>query len=206
MLPIRHLTIHCAATREGQNVTAAQLNAVAAQRFGPGSKSYHWIVLLDGTKVRNIPDDRKGIHVAGANTGNIGIVYVGGVATDGKTPKDTRTPAQKVALRELVAEYQAKYPGIVVRGHRDWPGVNKACPSFNALAEYGGAPATPASPRLLKRGDTGEDVKALQRKLNLPADGSFGPATEAAVKAFQTSKGLTADGVVGDKTRGALGL
>lgn len=205
MLPIRFLTVHCSASREGQNITAAQLNAVAAQRFGPGSKSYHWIVLLDGTKVRNIPDDRKGIHVAGANSGNIGIVYVGGVAADGKTPKDTRTPAQKQALRELVDEYRAKYPGIVVRGHRDWPGVNKACPSFAALAEYGGAPASTA-PRLLKRGDTGEDVKAVQAKLNINPDGSFGPATEAAVRAFQTARGLTADGKVGPATRGALGL
>lgn len=132
MLPIRNLTIHCAATPEGRNVTAAQLNDIAMQRFN--TKSYHWIVLLDGTKVRNIPDDRRGAHVGGKNTGNIGVVYVGGVDAKGK-PKDTRTPAQKTALREIVAEYREKYPGIVVRGHRDWPGVAKACPSFSVKDE-----------------------------------------------------------------------
>jgi putative chitinase len=51
---------------------------------------------------------------------------------------------------------------------------------------------------LLKNGSTGEDVKKLQTKLGLTADGSFGPGTEAKVKAWQTANGLTADGIVGD--------
>ena len=53
---------------------------------------------------------------------------------------------------------------------------------------------------LLKVGSKGEDVKKLQAKLGLTADGSFGPGTEKAVKAWQTANGLKADGVVGDVT------
>ena len=53
---------------------------------------------------------------------------------------------------------------------------------------------------LLKNGSTGEDVKKLQTKLGLTADGSFGPATEAKVKEWQSANGLTADGIVGDGT------
>lgn len=53
---------------------------------------------------------------------------------------------------------------------------------------------------LLKNGSTGEDVKKLQEKLGLPADGSFGPATEAKVKEWQAANGLIADGLVGDGT------
>ena len=53
---------------------------------------------------------------------------------------------------------------------------------------------------LLKNGSKGEDVKRLQTKLGLTADGLFGPGTEKAVKQWQSTNGLTADGVVGDGT------
>ena len=53
---------------------------------------------------------------------------------------------------------------------------------------------------LLKKGSTGEDVKKLQSRLGVTADGSFGPGTEAKVKEFQAANGLTADGIVGDGT------
>ena len=53
---------------------------------------------------------------------------------------------------------------------------------------------------LLKVGSKGNEVKQLQEKLGLSADGSFGPGTEKAVKAWQTANGLTADGLVGDGT------
>jgi putative chitinase len=53
---------------------------------------------------------------------------------------------------------------------------------------------------LLKVGSKGDDVKKLQEKLGLTADGSFGPNTEKKVKEWQSANGLTADGVVGDGT------
>ena len=53
---------------------------------------------------------------------------------------------------------------------------------------------------LLKVGSKGDEVKQLQEKLGLSADGSFGPGTEKAVKEWQSSNGLTADGLVGDGT------
>ena len=53
---------------------------------------------------------------------------------------------------------------------------------------------------LLKNGSTGDNVKKLQEKLGLKADGSFGPGTEKAVKEWQSKNGLTADGVIGDKS------
>lgn len=134
MLPIRFLTIHCAATPEGRDNTAAQVNQWDIERFG--KISYHWVIELDGDAVRGLPDDRLGAHVGNHNTGNIGICYVGGTASlnAGGAPKDTRTAAQKKALRTLIRTYLVRYPGIVVRGHRDWPGVNKACPSFDVGA------------------------------------------------------------------------
>lgn len=132
MGPIKFLTIHCAATPEGRDVKAASITAWDKAKFG--QTSYHWVVELDGNRVQTLKDDQKGAHVGKANTGNIGICYIGGVDASGNKPKDTRTAAQKVTLRELILMYQKRYPGIVIRGHKDWPGVAKACPSFDVAA------------------------------------------------------------------------
>jgi N-acetylmuramoyl-L-alanine amidase len=128
MLPITHLTIHCAATPEGRNVSAEEVEQWDRARFN--QPSYHWIVELDGNSHRSLQDNVRGAHVAGHNSGNIGVCYVGGCDVR-MEPKDTRTPAQKASLDQLVSDYRTKYPGITVLGHRDWPGVKKACPSFD---------------------------------------------------------------------------
>ncbi len=68
------------------------------------------------------------------------------------------------------------------------------------------------APMVLRRGVTGPEVGALQRKLEEcgfspgKLDGQFGAGTEAAVIAFQKSQGLLADGVAGPRTLKALGL
>lgn len=79
------------------------------------------------------------------------------------------------------------------------------------LAEEGNYPnpPVPVVRPTLRNGDSGEDVKVLQMKLNkvganLLVDGEFGPRTEQAVQAFQAAKNLTPDGVVGPETWGAL--
>ncbi len=79
-----------------------------------------------------------------------------------------------------------------------------------AMAALGGkitapAPAAAApSGGTLRRGSKGEDVKKMQAKLGLAADGDFGPGTEAALKKWQAANGLTADGVAGPKTLAKL--
>lgn len=133
MLPIRFVTIHCAATPEGKHFSAAQITAMDMLRFK--QPSYHWVVELDGTTVATLPEDQRGAHVAGHNTGNLGVCYVGGVAADGRTPMDTRTQAQKQALRVLIAELRARHGDVEVLGHRDWPDVTKACPSFDVATD-----------------------------------------------------------------------
>ena len=69
----------------------------------------------------------------GFPTLELGVVY-----KDGK-PKDTRTNAQKHAMFDLIVRLTEKYKGAKVLGHRDFPNVAKACPSFDVktwLAEY----------------------------------------------------------------------
>jgi putative chitinase len=57
---------------------------------------------------------------------------------------------------------------------------------------------------LLKVGSKGDDVKKLQTKLGLTADGVFGNGTAEAVKKWQAANGLTADGIVGAGTWGRM--
>jgi hypothetical protein len=59
---------------------------------------------------------------------------------------------------------------------------------------------------ILRKGDRGRAVKAVQRKLGITADGVFGPQTHRAVKGFQRRRHLTADGIVGPETRHELKL
>lgn len=54
--------------------------------------------------------------------------------------------------------------------------------------------------RVLRLGSKGDDVKELQRLLNITQDGVFGKNTEKAVKAFQIEHKLVSDGVVGPQT------
>jgi len=59
---------------------------------------------------------------------------------------------------------------------------------------------------ILKNGSKGEEVKALQTKLGLVADGNFGPVTEKVIKEWQIKNGLTADGIIGPSSLEKLGL
>lgn len=131
-MTIRFLTIHVAATPEGRNVQPDTIAAWDKAKFG--QESYHHIITLDGHDNVRLPDHAKGAHVGGHNTGNIGVCIVGGC--DKKmNPKDTRTEAQKITLQAIVAAYRKRYPGLIVRGHNEWPGVKKACPCFSVAGE-----------------------------------------------------------------------
>lgn len=74
-----------------------------------------------------------------------------------------------------------------------------------AVAVYGGIGA-PAAPRVMRLGDRGADVAALQVALGITSDGAFGPATDAAVRRVQAAHALVVDGMAGAMTRSVLGL
>src|SRR5713101_3942070 len=57
---------------------------------------------------------------------------------------------------------------------------------------------------LFQIGSTGDDVKRIQQKLGLKADGIFGAITENAVRTWQGAHRLTPDGIVGPATWGAM--
>lgn len=134
MRPVHKLIIHCSSTPEGHDVTIDDIRAwhtAPTQRGGNGWRDigYHYVVHLDGSVHRGRLESTTGAHCAGHNHDSIGICYVGGLADDGFTPKDTRTPAQREAMKKLVAELLGRYPGAAVLGHNDL-NPRKACPCF----------------------------------------------------------------------------
>jgi N-acetylmuramoyl-L-alanine amidase len=135
MREITHIVVHCTATPEERQHTAADVRRWHKAR-GWRDIGYHWLIRLDGTIEPGRAENQVGSHVAGHNAKSIGVVYVGGIDKDTFRPKDTRTPEQRAALLNLLKDLKSRYPKARILGHRDFPSVNKACPSFGAEVEY----------------------------------------------------------------------
>lgn len=141
MNKLTFLVIHCSATRAGQEITSAQIRKMhtSPPPAGRGWKQvgYSDILHLDGVIENLVPYNDDQIvqpreitnGVTGQNSISRHICYIGGVDTDGKTAKDTRTEAQKLALGNYIKQVIAAHPQIRIAGHYDFQ--NKACPSFN---------------------------------------------------------------------------
>ena len=141
---IKYIVIHCTASPEGKDFTAQDIDRWHKNRGWRGI-GYNYVIRLDGTTEQGRDVDEIPSHVAGHNKESIGIVYVGGCETtpykivDGKKmyrSKDTRTDAQKKSLIKLLRELRKLYPTAQILGHRDFAGVKKACPCFDAKNEY----------------------------------------------------------------------
>ena len=128
-MKVKEIILHCAATPEGKAFTAKDIDRMHRQR-GFRKIGYHYVIDLDGKVEKGRADNENGAHTIGHNSIALGICYIGGVAKDGKTPKDTRTEQQKVALYELVNELMEKYNLTLDDVHGHYEFANKACPSF----------------------------------------------------------------------------
>lgn len=130
---ITEIIVHCSATPEGKDFTVIDIATWHKQR-GFRTIGYHYVIYRDGSVHLGRPEGEIGAHCTGHNAVSIGICYIGGLAADGKTPKDTRTKEQHEALLMLLRRLRAKYPNAKIYGHRDF--AAKACPSFDARKEY----------------------------------------------------------------------
>lgn len=133
MRKINEIIVHCSATAEFRDFGAADIDRWHKAQ-GWDCIGYHYVVKLDGTVQEGRPVERMGAHCKGHNANSIGVCYIGGLTADGKTPKDTRTAAQKAALLSLIRRLKSNYQGAKVYGHRDF--AKKACPCFEAREEY----------------------------------------------------------------------
>jgi N-acetylmuramoyl-L-alanine amidase len=128
MRTISKIIVHCTATPEGRDVTVADIDRWHRQR-GFRCIGYHYVIYLDGSVHQGRPIAEIGAHCLGQNNHSIGVCYVGGLAKDGKSAKDTRTDAQKASLVKLITELRRQFPLATLHGHREF--ANKDCPCFD---------------------------------------------------------------------------
>ena len=130
---INEIIVHCSATAEGKDFTVDDIKKWHLAR-GFSDIGYHYVIYRDGTIHKGRDESKIGAHCTGHNSYSIGVCYIGGCTSDGKTPKDTRTDKQKASLLSLLRELKKKYPKASIHSHKDY--AVKACPSFDATKEY----------------------------------------------------------------------
>ena len=128
------IIIHCSAVRPWQQSGVSEIDRWHRQRGYRYGCGYHYVVRRNGSVETGRPLERLGAHCLKHNAHSIGVCYEGGLDMAGK-PADTRTEAQKRALRTLLEELHAQFPNAMIVGHNVF-NTMKACPCFNALAEY----------------------------------------------------------------------
>lgn len=134
---IKFIVIHCTATQQEATIESIKKywKEVKGWKDVPG---YHYIIKADGDVVKLLEENKNSYGVYAHNSECISISYIGGIDKTGK-PTDTRTRSQETAMFDKIVELTERYPKAQVIGHRDFPGVVKACPSFDVkkwLANY----------------------------------------------------------------------
>jgi hypothetical protein len=143
-----YLVIHCTATPEGREVTSEDIRRWHTSPVSEGGRGWRQVgytdlIHLDGSVERLVPNNEDEWvdpweitnGAAGINGISRHIVYAGGLDRNGR-PKDTRTAAQKEAMRRYVLDFVQRFPGVEVKGHNDF--AKKDCPCFNVGKEEWG--------------------------------------------------------------------
>lgn len=129
MRNITEIILHCAATPEGKDFRAKNIDEWHKAK-GWKCAGYHYIIDLDGKVEDGRPLYMVGAHTTGHNKNSIGICYIGGVDKEGKKAKDTRTIKQKESMYALVHQLLSFYKLSIndVHCHNEYS--QKSCPSF----------------------------------------------------------------------------
>ena len=142
MAELKYLVIHCTATPEGREVTAADIRRWHTSPLSRGGRGWRQVGYTDiihlGGKVERLVDNNEDANVdpwevtngaKGYNSVSRHIVYSGGMTRDMTKAKDTRTQAQRDAMRDYVIDFHRRFPSVRIVGHNEL--AAKECPSFN---------------------------------------------------------------------------
>ncbi len=187
--------------KKGQKVTAGQMLGKMGTTGMSTGKHLHWELRLGKVHTwdangKNYIEPIAFFKALIAKEKAIASAAVVATDKDPVAPAPTHDAAQaKIVDAELAAKKAlAKSPTVATKA------VSKPVAKTEKLVK-------PALKGELKVGSTGDAVKYLQSKLNVPVTGKFDAATKTAVIKFQkTRKEITKpDGVVGGLTWKALG-
>lgn len=125
-----YLVIHCSATSDKQDIGAADIDKWHRAK-GWACIGYHYVIRRNGEVEEGRDSEVIGAHVSGHNENSVGICMVGGVdANDVNKAVNNFTKEQFTSLKSLLTVLKIRYPNAKIQGHRDFPEVKKACPSF----------------------------------------------------------------------------
>ena len=133
MREIKYIVIHCSASQPNTKKEAIinyWKNTLKWKTVG-----YHRLIDANGVVHELAKYEQVTNGVKGYNSQSIHFSYIGGIDEAGR-PKDTRTIKQKESLLYLIKQAKKQFPNAIVQGHKDFKGVAKACPSFDAKSEY----------------------------------------------------------------------
>ena len=136
MRKITLIIVHCSANKEGSTLRMADIDRYH-RSLGWKGCGYHYVIPTDGTIEQGRPEEMVGAHCKNHNRHSIGVCYIGGLAADGVTPKDTRTEAQKRALDSLLEDLHRRYPKALILGHCDLEPMKPCCPGFRVRVKGG---------------------------------------------------------------------
>ncbi len=131
---IEGIVVHTTATKPNQDAGALSVDKMHLRKWGAKSGcGYHYIVRRDGTLEKGRWVDFPGAHVYGHNQRTIGVAWEGGLDDNGFISEDSFTALQYSTLVKTLKRLRSNYKLLItqVKGHREYPYVNKACPCLN---------------------------------------------------------------------------
>lgn len=142
MARLERLVIHCTATKPNREVTSDEIRSWHTSPLSAGGRGWKQVgytdmIHLDGSVERLVANNEDAEvdpweitnGAQGYNSTSRHVVYVGGLAADGRTPDDTRTSKQRTAMEAYVKDFHRRFPHAAIVGHNQL--AAKACPSFD---------------------------------------------------------------------------